>query len=47
MSLPEWWLEALLPAVVFGTLFFIWVALPVQAGEVDIASRIRDFIWKR
>ena len=40
--MPSWWLEAALPAVVFGTLFVVWVVLPARQGEADLASRIRD-----
>ncbi len=47
MNLPEWWLEATLPTVVFGILFIVWVAIPPKTGEEDIASKIRDFITRR
>ncbi len=40
--MPEWWLEATLPTVVFGFLFMLWIVLPAPAGEDDLASRIRD-----
>jgi len=45
--MPDWWLEAALPAVVFGTLLVIWVLLPPRDGEEDLASRIRERIFRR
>ena len=44
--MPEWWLEATLPAVVFGLLFILWVVLPAPSGEDDLASRIRNRFQK-
>lgn len=45
--MPSWWLEAALPAAVFGTLFVFWVVLPNRSGEKDFGSRIRDLFRKR
>ena len=45
--MPEWWLEAVLPAAVFGTLFILWIALPSRAGEVDLGSKIRQLFRRR
>ena len=45
--MPEWWLEAALPVIVFGTLFVVWVVLPPRPGEEDLASRIRDRLRRR
>ena len=45
--MPEWWLEATLPAVVFGLLFLVWVALPPRPGESDIGSRIRGLLRRK
>ena len=45
--MPEWWLEATLPTVVFGTLFVVWVVLPGRAGENDLGSKIRDRLRRR
>jgi hypothetical protein len=45
--MPEWWLEATLPAVVFGLMFLVWVILPSTDGETDFASKIRDKIFKK
>ena len=45
--MPEWWLEATLPAIVFGSLFVIWVTLAALPGEVDLGSRLRDWILRR
>jgi hypothetical protein len=45
--MPEWWLEATLPSVVFGLMFLVWVILPEQDGESDFASRLRDRIFKK
>jgi hypothetical protein len=42
--MPDWWFEAALLMVVFGTLFVVWVVLPPPAGETDLASKIRDWI---
>ncbi|MCZ6539547.1 MAG: hypothetical protein O6922_06945 [Chloroflexi bacterium] len=45
--MPDWLLEALLPAVVFGGLFIMWVMIPAPKsddegeGEPDFASRLR------
>ena len=39
--MPEWWLEAVLPGVVFTLLFIIWIALPSLPDEPDIGSKIR------
>ena len=39
--MPEWWLEAALPSVVFGLLFLVWVVIPAPDDETDIASKIR------
>ena len=45
--MPSWWLEAALPAAVFGALFVIWVVLPSRPGEVDLGSRIRSLLgWR-
>lgn len=41
--MPEWWFEAALPALVFGSLFILWVVLPEPEGEIDLGSRIRNF----
>ena len=40
--MPSWWLEAALPAAVFGTLFVLWVVLPIRSGDADLGSKIRD-----
>ena len=45
--MPEWWLEATLPGVVFGLLFVLWVALPSRPGETDLASKIRNRLRRR
>ena len=45
--MPEWWLEATLPGVVFGLLFLVWIALPPGPGESDIGSRIRDLLRRK
>ena len=45
--MPDWWLEATLPAVVFGLLFVLWVLLPAPDGETDLASRLRDRLFKK
>ena len=45
--MPEWWLEFTLPAVVYTILFVVWVVLPSRPGEVDLGSKIRDYLWKR
>ena len=45
--MPEWWLEAVLPGVVFTLLFIVWVALPPREGETDLGSRIRRRIVGR
>ena len=45
--MPEWWLEATLPSVVFGTLFIVWVVLPGRSGETDLGTRIRDLLRGR
>ncbi len=45
--MPDWWLEAALPAAVFGTLLVLWIVLPPRDGEQDIASRVRDWIFRR
>ena len=45
--MPEWWLEATLPVVVFGILLVVWVALPARPGESDIGSKIRDLLRRR
>lgn len=42
--MPEWWLEAVLPGVVFTLLFVVWVALPPRSGEADLGSRLRRLI---
>ena len=45
--MPEWWLEAVLPAAVFGTLFLLWIILPNRPGEIDLGSKIRDILRRR
>ena len=45
--MPDWWLEAALPAAVFGALLAIWVLSPPREGEEDLASRIRKRIFRR
>ena len=44
--MPDWLLEAMLPSVVFGGLFIMWVLIPAPEGdgegEPDFASRLRD-----
>jgi len=45
--MPSWWLEATLPAVVFGILFVVWVVLPSRPGQEDLGSKIRNRLWKR
>ena len=40
--MPEWWLEAALPSVVFGLLFVVWIIIPASDHETDIASKIRN-----
>ena len=46
--MPDWLLEAMLPAVVFGGLFIVWVLIPAPEsngegqGEPDFAGRLRD-----
>ena len=45
--MPEWWLEATLPGVVFTVMFILWVVLPNRTGEPDLASRIRRFFRGR
>ena len=42
--MPEWWLEAVLPGVVFTLMFVIWVALPPRQGEEDLGSRVRNLL---
>ena len=42
--MPEWWLEAVLPGVVFTLLFVVWVALPPRDGETDLGARLRRLI---
>jgi hypothetical protein len=44
--MPDWWLEATLPTVVFGILLVLWVAIPAPEGESDLASRLRDRFCK-
>lgn len=39
--MPDWLAEALLPTVVFGGLFILWVTIPAPEGESDFASRLR------
>ena len=45
--MPEWWLEAMLPGVVFALMFVIWVVLPARPGDRDLGSRIRNLLWRR
>ena len=45
--MPEWWLEATLPAIVFGGLFVVWVVLPARPGEADFASKLRDRLLRK
>lgn len=45
--MPEWWLEAVLPGVVFSLLFVVWVALPARPGESDLGSKLRKLIGGR
>jgi hypothetical protein len=40
--MPDWWLEATLPTVVFGFLLILWVFIPAPEGESDFGSRLRD-----
>jgi hypothetical protein len=47
VDMPEWWLEAVLPGVVFTTLFIVWVALPARSGETDLGSKLRRLIGGR
>lgn len=42
--MPDWWFEVSLLAVVFGTLFVVWIVLPPPPGETDLGSRIREWI---
>ncbi len=46
-AMPEWWLEAVLPGVVFSVLFGVWVALPPRSGESDLGSKVRKLIRGR
>ena len=39
--MPEWWLEAVVPGIVFGTMLALWVILPAREGEWDFGARIR------
>jgi hypothetical protein len=45
--MPEWWLEAVLPGVVFTLMLVIWAALPPRPGEKDLGSRIRGLLKGR
>ena len=45
--MPEWWLEALLPSLVFGTLLVVWIVLPPRPDESDLGSKIRKILWRR
>ena len=45
--MPDWWLEVTLPAVVFGVLFILWIALPGHSDEEDLGSKIRNFITRK
>lgn len=45
--MPEWWLEAVLPGVVFSLLLVVWVAIPPRDGESDLGSRLRRMIRGR
>lgn len=45
--MPEWWLEAVLPGVVFTLLFLVWVGIPPRPGESDLGSKLRRFIGGR
>ena len=45
--MPEWWLEAVLPGVVFSVLFGVWIALPPRPGESDLGSKVRRLIRGR
>ena len=40
--MPDWWLEALMPVLVFGGLFSMWVLIPAPEDESDFASRLRS-----
>jgi len=40
--MPDWWMEATLPTVVFGIFIVLWVAIPAPDGESDFASRLRN-----
>ena len=42
--MPDWLLEVMLPSMVFGGLFIMWVLIPAPEGEgePDFASRLRD-----
>ena len=44
--MPEWWFEATLASVVFGTFFIIWVVLPPRMGESDLGSKVRGWILR-
>ena len=44
--MPEWWFEATLASVVFGTFFIIWVALPPRTGESDLGSKVRRWVLR-
>jgi hypothetical protein len=40
--MPGWMSELVLPSVVFGGLFIVWVLIPAPDGESDFASRLRS-----
>ena len=40
--MPDWLVELMLPSVVFGGLFIMWVMIPAPEGESAFASRLRD-----
>jgi hypothetical protein len=39
--MPDWILEAILPTVVFGGMFVMWVLIPAPEDKTDFASRLR------
>ena len=45
--MPEWWLEATVPGLIFSLLLVLWIAIPARPGEEDLGSRIRGRLWKR
>jgi hypothetical protein len=45
--MPEWWLEATVPGLIFALLLVLWIAIPGRPGEDDLGSRIRGRLWRR